>query len=224
MELSKKQLLQIDNYVVVCGIKYYDVRTEIVDHFATILEKRLDENPDLSFKTEIENIHKDFSDRGFSKLLEEKTKAVKKRFYKQSLQHLTTFFKLPKIIITGIFIVSLFFAMNYVDDKDTLFAILGFVLIFLVFRLLFNVNIRDTKKESFLVLNMTMHFFNVFYLFVAIFNFFSGIGGSESLLNGTHNSIQLGVFALLLLFYWSGEYVYYQNKKLIKEQYSNILV
>jgi hypothetical protein len=56
MELTKEQLLQIDNYIYSCGIKFYDVRTEIVDHFANILEQKLDKNPDLNFKKEIENI------------------------------------------------------------------------------------------------------------------------------------------------------------------------
>ena len=101
MELTKKQLLQIDNYVFVCGIKYYDVRAEIVDHFANILEQKLDENPDLDFKNEIELIHKNFSDSGFSKLLKQKTQSVTNKFIKESLQHLISFFKLPKIIITA---------------------------------------------------------------------------------------------------------------------------
>ena len=75
MELTKQQLLQIDNYIYVCGIKYYDVRTEIVDHFANILEQKLDKNPNLNLKKEIVNIHRNFSGRGFSKLLKQKTKS-----------------------------------------------------------------------------------------------------------------------------------------------------
>jgi len=46
MEITIEQLSQIDNYIFVCGIEYYDVRTEIVDHFATILEQKLDKNPE----------------------------------------------------------------------------------------------------------------------------------------------------------------------------------
>lgn len=224
MELTKEQLLQIDNYIFSCGIKFYDVRTEIVDHFANILEEKLDENPDLNFKREIENIHRNFSDRGFSKLLKEKTKAVQTKFYKQSLKHLITFFKLPKIIIILVITSVLFYVMNVINDKETFFAVLSFVLIFLGFRLLFNVNMRDTKKETFLVLNMTLPFFNVFYLFVMIFNFFTRSRNDDSFLITTYNYIELVVFVLLILFYWSGEHVYYQNKKLIKKQYPNILV
>jgi hypothetical protein len=224
MELTKEQLLQIDNYISFYGIKFYDVKAEIVDHFASVLEQKLDKNSDLDFKQEIKNIHSNFSDKDFHKLLKEKTNAVKKQFYKQSLQHLVSFFKLPKIISTFVLIAVLFFAMNSIVDKDTFFGVLSFILIFLGFRLLFNVNMRDSQKESFLVLNMTMPFFNVFYLLVMIFNFFTRSRTDQSFLSATFNAIELIVFILLLLFYWSGEYVYYQNKKMIKEQYPTVIV
>jgi len=224
MELTKEQLLQIDNYIFVCGIKFYDVRTEIVDHFANILEQKLDENPNLNFKQEIRTIHRDFSDSGFSKLLKEKTKSVEKRFYKQSLQHVITFFKLPKIIITAALFYVLFLVMNFIDDKDSFFAVLSLILFFLAFRLLFNVNMRNSKKDTFLVLNMTLNFFNLFYFFVMMFDMLSRRRGAESDLNTTYNNIELVVFVMLLLFYWSGEFVFYQHKKVVKEQYPNVIV
>ncbi|WNW01297.1 hypothetical protein RRF68_09855 [Tenacibaculum sp. HL-MS23] len=37
MELTNLQIQEIDNYITVCGIKYYDVKTEIIDHFASII-------------------------------------------------------------------------------------------------------------------------------------------------------------------------------------------
>jgi hypothetical protein len=57
-----------------------------------------------------------------------------------------------------------------------------------------------------------------------IFNFFTRSRTDQSFLSATFNAIELIVFILLLLFYWSGEYVYYQNKKMIKEQYPNVIV
>ena len=172
MELTKEQLLQIDNYIFSCGIKFIDIRAEIVDHFANILEQKLEENPTLNFKQEIINIHKNFSENGFKKLLKEKTKSVQKRFYKASLKHLITFFRFPKIIVSGGFFYFLILIMNLVEDKEVFFSILSFILLFLGFRLLFNVNMRNSNKQTFLVLNMTLNFFNSFYLLVMIFNFY----------------------------------------------------
>ena len=224
MELTKEQLLQIDNYIFSCGIKFHDVRAEIVDHFANILEQSLEENPTLNFKQEIINIHKNFSENGFKKLLKEKTKSVQKRFYKASLKHLITFFRFPKIIVSGGFFYFLILIMNLVEDKEVFFSILSFILLFLGFRLLFNVNMRNSNKQTFLVLNMTLNFFNSFYLLVMIFNFSASHRIIGSFFNFTDNYIYLGIFTLLILFYWSGEYVYYQNKKEVIKQYPNLVV
>jgi hypothetical protein len=57
-----------------------------------------------------------------------------------------------------------------------------------------------------------------------IFNFFTRNSNGESFLNTTFNAIVLAVFVLLILFYWSGEYVFYQNKKNVKDQYPNVIV
>jgi hypothetical protein len=224
MELTKEQLLQIDNYIFSCGIKFIDIRAEIVDHFANILEQKLEENPTLNFKQEIINIHKNFSENGFKKLLKEKTKSVQKRFYKASLKHLITFFRFPKIIVSGGFFYFLILIMNLVEDKEVFFSILSFILLFLGFRLLFNVNMRNSNKQTFLVLNMTLNFFNSFYLLVMIFNFSASHRIIGSFFNFTFNYIYLGIFTLLILFYWSGEYVYYQNKKEVIKQYPNLVV
>jgi hypothetical protein len=223
MELTKEQLLQIDNYIFSCGIKFIDIRAEIVDHFANILEQSLEENPTLNFKQEIINIHKNFSENGFKKLLKEKTKSVQKRFYKASLKHLITFFRFPKIIVSGGFFYFLILIMNLVEDKEVFFSILSFILLFLGFRLLFNVNMRNSNKQTFLVLNMTLNFFNSFYLLVMIFNFSASHRIIGSFFNFTDNYIYLGIFTLLILFYWSGEYVYYQNKKEVIKQYPNLV-
>ena len=224
MEISKEQLLQIDQYMLGCGVNFQDVRSELVDHFASILEKKLDESAKLDFKKEIQNIHSAFKDKGFKNLLKEKTKSVQKRFYKQSLEHLITFFKLPKILITVAFFCVLFWFMRFLEDTATFFFVLSGVLIFLGFRLLFNVNMRNSKKDTFLVLNMTLYFFNVFYACVLIFNFVADATNETYFLSFTTNTIKLAIFVLLLLFYWSGEYVYYQNKKEIQKQYPNTVL
>ncbi|MHB0756505.1 hypothetical protein [Polaribacter sp. M15] len=225
MELSKEQLLQIDNYIFSCGIKYYDVRTEIVDHFANILEERLAKNPDLDFKKEIRNIHRNFSDSGFSKLLKEKTKSVNKKFYKQSFIHLIRFFKLPKIVVTVAVFYLLFLLMNFFEDKENFFFCLYGVLLFLVLRIFYqNKKSKKEQKEPFLVLNKTNNFLQVLNLIFVCFNSITNFRGDESFLNPMQNNIHLGIFVLLVLFYWSGESVFHQNKKLVKEQYPNVIV
>jgi len=69
-----------------------------------------------------------------------------------------------------------------------------------------------------------LNFFNSFYLLVMIFNFSASHRIIGSFFNFTFNYIYLGIFTLLILFYWSGEYVYYQNKKEVIKQYPNLVV
>lgn len=150
MKLTEEQLKQIDNYIQVSGIKYYDVRMEIVDHFANILEERLDENPDLDFRQELENIHKGFSNAGFSKLLKEKTKAVTKKFFLQSTKHLITFFEVPKIVITIFLLFSLNYLIQFFENKETFFSILLGVSLILSASIFIKPLWKDSTKEKFL--------------------------------------------------------------------------
>ena len=224
MELTKEQLLQIDNYIFSCGIKFYDVRTEIVDHFANILEQKLDKNPDLDFKKEIDNIHRNFSDRGFSNLLKEKTKSVQKKFYKQSLKHLITFFKLPKIIISGALFFVLYLLMNWFQNKENFFGLLSYLGFALVMVLFFGLFIHRKKKELFLKTNMN----NTFFLFINFSSQFfihaTTFRNDESFLNPIHNNTHLTVFILLILSFGSCYHVYKQNKKEVQKQYPNVIV
>jgi len=225
MELTKEQLLEIDNYIFSCGIKYYDVRTEILDHFANILEEKLNENSKLDFKKEIINIHRNFSDRDFSKLLKEKTKSVHKKFYKQSFKHLITFFKLPKIIVTGVLFYVLFLLMNFFEDKENFFFVMNGLNILLVVRIFYQSwKTKKQQNQRFLVLNKTNNFLQMINFIFICFNSITNFRSEESFLNPTHNNIQLGVFVLFFLFYWSGEFVFHQNKKLVKKHYSNVIV
>lgn len=218
MEITKEQLTQIDNYLTTCKIKYEDVKKELVDHFASILEIKLQDNPKLDFHQELENIHKNFGKNGFKDLLDEKTKSVTKQFYKQSFLELQSFFTIPKIILSLSLFFGLWQLMQWNEDKGSFFSILGIILIFLGFRLLFLINIRNSKKVNFLALDITEHFFNKFYLGVMIFNFFVRFD-KETYLNQFYILTLLIAFFLLVLFYWCGEYVFYQKKKYVEKIY-----
>jgi hypothetical protein len=84
--------------------------------------------------------------------------------------------------------------------------------------------IRYKKNIKFLTLEKTNHFLALIYNLFYCFYLYSDIRSSESFFNATQNNIQLGVFVILVLFFWSGEYVYNQNKKIVKEQYPNLAV
>jgi hypothetical protein len=218
MELTKEQLIFIDDYLTACKVKFEDVRKELVDHFASILETKLQENPKLDFQQELQQIHKTFGENGFKNLLESKTKSVRKQFYKSTFQEMKCFFTIPKILIIVLFSLVLWQIMEFVIDISTFFNILSGVLIFLGFRLLFLINIRNSTKRHFLALEITEHFFNSFYVCVMIFNFFVRFD-NESFQNSFFTIPFLAVFIILILFYCCGEFVFYRKKKTLMDLY-----
>ncbi len=225
MELTKEQIQEIDNYISACGIKFYDVKAELVDHFASILEERLEKEPELDIKKAIIEEHKKFSDQGFKNLLKTKTDAVHKRFYKLTFLHLKSFFKLPKLIIT----IAIFYLfkelMNLFENKEHFFNLLSGIGLFIIAQLFIRVTTNiGSKKDKFLILNKSDMFLNLINSLFIFFNSSVTFRSDQSFTNNNYNLIHLGAFVLLLLFYWSGEYVFYQNKQTIKKQYPNVLV
>lgn len=225
MELTKEQIQEIDNYISVCGIKYYDVRAELVDHFASILEERIKKEPSLIFSNAIAEEHRKFSDSGFKKLLDDKEKAVQKRFVKMTLQHLKTFFKLPKVIISiGLFFLFYKF-MSFFNDKELFFQILSMLGFGFYFYLGIRVFLQNRKKkDEFLILNRTGLVINIANNTTLWFYILSSYRKETSYLNNNYNSIHLAVFIIMILFFWSMEYVYYKNKKEVLKQYPNTFI
>jgi len=225
MELTKKQLQELDTYISCCGIKYYDVKVEIVDHFAIVLEQRLAENPALDFKEEIINIHKNFSDTGFYNLLKEKTKAVHENFYRYTLKHLLRFFRLPKILISMTLFLGLNEILKTTDDKSNFFFALSVIGILIMLQMLLRVSVKRKKnKDSFLVLNKSESFMQLINFLFISYNSSVNFRSELSFENELYNLIHIGVYVLFILFYFSGEYVFRQNKKMVLEQYPNIIV
>lgn len=225
MELTKEQIQEIDNYISACGIKYYDVKMEIVDHFATKLEERLEENPTLDFKKALIEEHKKFSNNGFKKLLSTKETATQNRFIKMSLAHLKTFFRLPKIILSVALFVVLYQTMQLFADKKDFFLGLTVVMMALFLVMLVRIfNEMRLKKTKFLILNQTHLFFQMVNMLLMFSNNGVSFRTEKSYLDNGYNTIHLAFFVLMFLAYWSMEYVYQQNRKEVQKQYPNVVV
>ncbi|MFD1292930.1 hypothetical protein ACFQ5N_03685 [Lutibacter holmesii] len=225
MKLTKEQIQEIDDYITACDIKWYDVKMELVDHFATSLEGKLEENPIVDFKQAIIDEHKSFSDQGFKKLLNTKTKAVEKQFYKQVFKHLKLFFTLPKIFISASIFYGLVLLMNIFENKENFFIFLTAILLTLVVQLLLRItSYKKNNKTPFLILNRTNIFLQLFNGIMIIFSNITSFRTEESFYNSTYNYVQIGIFVLIILFYWCAEYVFFMNKKYVKTNYPEIAI
>ena len=224
MELTKEQIRDVNGYLWSCGIKYYDVRSEIVDHFSSILEVKLEENPALNFKQEIIKIHKEFGENGFKDFLAQKKDSVKKIFYKRTLKHIKTFFKFPKIIISVAIFYCLVYLMNIYGSPKDFFSIINGFFLFLTIQFVIRVKL-SISDEKFLILNRLENMFWVVYSFyIFILDPIRIFRSEASYENVVYNYLQIGLVVILALIYWCLEYVYYQNKKEIQKQYPNVIV
>jgi hypothetical protein len=66
MILSKEQLCQIKDLIAQRGFKEVDVQMEILDHVASSIEDKMEENPLLSFDAAVSETHQSFGIMGFS--------------------------------------------------------------------------------------------------------------------------------------------------------------
>ena len=225
MELSKEQIQQIDSYIKSCGVKWYDVRVELVDHFANNLEKELEINPKLDFKQALIDEHKRFGDKGFKSLLTIKTNEVEKKFFKDSIKHLVSFFKIPKIILSVISFWGLSKLIHFFDNKEVFFQILTGLLLIIMTQLLVRVLISNQKKgKKFLTLNRGNNFLQLTNFLAISFNSISIFRNDSSYENQMHNYLQIFIFVVFILYYISGEYVYGKLIKNIRENYPEIKI
>jgi len=66
MILSQDQLCQIKDLIAQRGFKEVDIQMEILDHVASSVEDRMEENPLLSFDAAVSETHQSFGIMGFS--------------------------------------------------------------------------------------------------------------------------------------------------------------
>lgn len=108
-ELTHGQIQKIENYCEQQGVIFYDVKLEIVDHIATLVEQQFNKYPDLSFESIFHSTNTDFNKKAINKIIKEKEIAIATKNKKMQLCYLKSFFSFPKVIMTiGYFIFALF--------------------------------------------------------------------------------------------------------------------
>jgi len=75
--LTKEQIDSLFDFCKIKGVRYYDVRVELVDHLANGIEKELAEHPDWSFEQALDVVFVSFGHEKFAPLLQEKRKAAR---------------------------------------------------------------------------------------------------------------------------------------------------
>lgn len=134
-KLTTAQIDQLYTFTKQHYVEYYDLQTELVDHLANAIELIWETNASLPFETLLNNEFKKFGVFGFMDVVENKQKAMSKKYNNWVWNHFKTFFELPKIIGTILLIVALFYLLKYnyynLDIIRVLFLILFSAVLFL---------------------------------------------------------------------------------------------
>ena len=159
-KLSEIQIIELFAFCKKRGVRYYDLQIELVDHLASAIEQKWEENQDLTLAEALPSAYKQFGIYGFSKFQMVKGKALRKKYSRLQWQYIREFYRLPKIIMTIAFSLSIFTTIRLSSNLTILSLILLciYVVILLFYFLFFH------NKNSQLELTTGKSFMQIDYL------------------------------------------------------------
>lgn len=224
MKLSEDQIQDLYAFTRKHFVEHYDLQTELVDHLANDIESMWIEKPKLSYEEAKKKAFKKFGVFGFMEPIEQKAKAMSKRYMRYLWTELRRWFELPQIVMTlGLF--GLFYFMF--SNKYISYFALGSYIIIGIWCLFKSINLnrqfrrrKEISNKKWMLEEMIFkqaggiavvfmtQFYNVYHI-------------SESILGNTYLLIATSaLFTLLVLInFISFELIPNKAEKLLNETY-----
>lgn len=152
--LSKEEYKYLWEYTDRYYSNYYDVKLEVIDHLASMIEEIRGDDPSIGFKSALNIAYKSFPGREFHKVITEKEKSLRKYWNKKISNFLIGYIRWPMIIKTTALALVIFTTLSIIPPNGALFngvVGIGLVLILgiaVLFRLVWN--FLRSKEEQFL--------------------------------------------------------------------------
>ena len=127
MKLTEPQIQDLYAFTRKHFVEHYDLQTELVDHLANDIEEQWQIQPKLSFEDAKNKAFKKFGIFGFMDAIEQKGKAMNKRYMKYLWTELKKWFVLPQLIAT----ISLFmlFYLAFYSRFAVVLSVVFYVLV-----------------------------------------------------------------------------------------------
>ncbi|WP_223032299.1 hypothetical protein [Hanstruepera marina] len=149
MRLSEEHIENLYAFTRKHFVEYYDLQTELVDHMANDIEVILEDNPNLSFEQARDKAFKKFGVFGFMEVVEQRHKAMNKKYAKLLWHYAKDWFRLPQIIFTIIMFSSFFILFSYEIGGYVFFVAYFIFCTFLVFKTIrINRKIKQKRKAK----------------------------------------------------------------------------
>lgn len=178
MELTKEQIQSINNILEEKGVKFWDVRLEMVDHIANDIEDNLINNKDFSEALELSQQKLGLSGN-LESLIVQKQKEINKRLSRTHWKILKSFFRNPLyLLIYCSLLFALYYLNNYFILKIVMISLYGLLGVKILFSL---INYTRVFKSIQLLntVNLTTFTISILNLFVLIPKQFFGINYSR---------------------------------------------
>ncbi len=187
MELTKEQIQYIENRLIKDGVKYWDIRIEMLDHIISDVENTL--NNDTPFKESVQNAmvklgwKENFNGSNFEGIIQQRTKDIAKKYRNIFWDDLKKTMMKPKgiLLFALLFLFLFIFKENEIVLKYTLFTFIASNLILVLFYLYKYQMLRSVQLNFVLQLStFSISIFNFIIFFPKVL-FKYDVFGSEYL-------------------------------------------
>ncbi len=225
-QLSEEQIADLFLFCKLHDAKYYDVQIELVDHLATGIENSWRQNEALSFNDALNAQFTQFGIYGFSKIRDQKGKALKRKHQKTLWKHIFSFFTIPKVVLTLILTSILFLVFEFSTNLQivlrSLFVIYALIFVICIVVLFKRRKVDFQNGKKFLYFDQYNRVSSTCVMFL-VFPFYTF--NLESIITKTsssffHNTIFYFFAALLIVSYGIFLYsVFFYLPKRVKEDF-----
>ncbi|MCF8713658.1 hypothetical protein JM658_02370 [Joostella atrarenae] len=144
MSLTSEEIKELYAFTRKHYVEWYDLQTELVDHLANGIELQMEQNSELSFKDALQTEFKKFGVFGFMDVVEERKKALGKRYLGFIKNEFLDYFKWPEFVKFLTIWGALYTAFYFTEKKYIL--IFGLITTFFIGIVFFMVRMRKKIK------------------------------------------------------------------------------
>ncbi|EIJ38374.1 hypothetical protein JoomaDRAFT_1359 [Galbibacter orientalis DSM 19592] len=163
MKISSEQIQNLYKFTQKHYVEYFDLQTELVDHLANGIETQWQHNPHISFEDALEKEFKKFGVFGFMEVVEERQKALGKKYLGIIKKEFLSYFSWPEFIKFATLWSVLFAGLYWVGNKEMLVVSLLIIIFVVMLYMLFKLNhtIKQRRRNSNKKWMLEQHIFNL---------------------------------------------------------------
>lgn len=167
-QLSQQEIDKLFDFVKSKYVRFIDVQYEIVDHLASAIEEKQEEDPSLSFNRALTEVYSKFPITGFNLIIDAKQSALTKFWLKKFIGFMFSYLKLPKILISGFIGYIIFLIFQNGTQLSINLLVIGcflFLLGCLIYRYRTGFEFNKEFRDKYLIINTYLSWYAGYWLF-----------------------------------------------------------